>query len=545
MSKSGKIALAVLALVVAAIVAIVVVNTNKARQRERDYAEAKALYDAGEYEQASEIYAKLKDDAWLKNCDTGVAERDARALYDGGRPDEALALLRENAPESALRVELAEKYAAALIDAGDYEAALAALKADAPESENIPGCERIVAQVAEEEAFRKSALEGAWDDAGASVEKIAEMNAETGRLTDNQLESMECIAKGDYGSWCVAQGLLRTSDDAFVRPILAEVLAADGHYSNAFNEYQALGDEERARSMLAAMADAGEHGQWLFEAYQSLGDEDGMRAEAAWMLDSGKYEQAYAAYEALNDAGGMAKAMEADGDSAAAFRLAVKAGDVPKASALLDQMLQQDTSLVYEEGEGGLLYDSELRGLLDMGGDEALALARRMADGIVERCRALLAQKDNYLAWSALNGLRDSAESLWTEDWQALADSCVEPMPKESFVIRDRDAQAKPGDVGGTATISVYNESGRPLILSMFQLGGSGIWVYVSPGMYKFTVKAGSYMCSVWRGEQWFGDKNGFGPHYSSTDVEVVNGTTGLRLKDTDRLEGSYSLTVK
>ena len=115
MSKTGKIALTVLALVVAVIVAIVVVNTSKARQRERDYAEAKALYDEEQYEQASEIYAKLRDDAWLTRCSIGIAERDAQALFDAGQPDEALALLRQDAPESELRTSLAEEYAATLI----------------------------------------------------------------------------------------------------------------------------------------------------------------------------------------------------------------------------------------------------------------------------------------------------------------------------------------------------------------------------------------------------------------------------------------------
>lgn len=540
MKKGGKIALGALIAVAVGVIGLIAVNRVQADRRAKAWAEAKALYDAGQYEAASEAYDKLGDVIWLAKCGLAIAERDARALYDGGEPEAALALLRQDAPESELRAKLAEEYAVSLVEKEDYEAALAVLRGDAPESESIARCEGIVAQIAEEQAFRTAALEGAWDDANASLDSIEALNAETGRLTDRDLEVMRYIAAGDYGKWCVARGM---SDNADHQRLLAELFAADGHYSNAFTEYQALGDTDNARAMLAALADAGEHGQWLLEAYQSLGDEEGMRAEAAWMLENGKYEQAYEAYEALNDAEGMAATMEADGDSGAGFRLAVKAGDIQRAGELLDRMLEQNVPLFDENDRGGLLYGEEISNLLAMNSDGADALAQRLADGVVEGCRAMLAQRDNYEAWNALNGLHDSAEPLWTEDCETLRDSCVEPMPTESFVLRDKDALAQMNAGGGTATIHVYNESGRPLILGMVNLErGIGVWAYVAPGMYDFTVKSGRYSASVWRGDLWFGEKDAFGPDYRSTDVRVVNGRTGIA--EGDRLEGSYSITV-
>ena len=544
MSKSGKSALIVMALVVAAIVVIIVVNTSKARQRERDYAEAKALYDEKQYERASEIYAKLGDDAWLNRCDIGVAERDAQALYDGGQPDEALALLRESAPESELRTSLAEKYAAALIDAGDYEGALDALKADAPQSENIQSCERIVAQVAEEEAFKKSALEGAWDDASASVERIEEVNAETKRLTKNDLEAMRNIAEG---SWNIASSWLGSTDNAELRGLLADLFAADGHYSNAFKEYQALGDEESARSMLAAMADAGDHSLWLFEAYRSLGDEDGMRVEATWLLDNGKYTDAYKAYEALGNEDGMRAVIDAqaaDGQLAQAVHALIGLEDYEQANALLDQVVAEGSLL----SDKGLVLDDDLIALMQKDDEAALTLASRIVDKTVEECRELIAQGRHSVPWFVLNALRDSAPTLWKEEWQTLMLECVET--PESHIVKDTGLQAT---IGGTITVYTGN-SGRCLVLRELEKTdsisepslptGEFISVYIKPNShYTFTIKSGYYDGSASAGDTWFGDLDGFGPLASFADVQIsydpYNPSVGRYLN------GSYSVTFE
>ena len=549
MSKTGKIALTVLALVVAVIVAIVVVNTSKARQRERDYAEAKALYDEEQYEQASEIYAKLRDDAWLTRCSIGIAERDAQALFDAGQPDEALALLRQDAPESELRTSLAEEYAATLIGTGDYEAALAILQVDAPESENILNCERIITQIAEEETFKKSALASAWDDANASLEKIKALNAETKRLTDKELEAMRSIAEGNYSGWHVASswGLLDSSDNAGLRRVTAELFAANGYYSDAFKVYQALGDENGMRAMLAAMVDADEHGMSTFEAYRTLDDENGMRSEAAWLLDKGKYTDAYKAYETLGDEDGKRAVIEVqatDGQLAQALHTLISLEDYEQANALLDR-IPTEASLVSDKG---LALDDDLSTLIRKEDDAALALASRIVDKAVEECRALIAKGIHSAPWYALNALRDSVPALWREEWQALMLECIET--PESHIVKDTGLLAKSG-----GTIMVYTgKSGRCLTLREMERTdaisedslptGQFISVYIKPNShYTFTIKSGYYKGSVGTGENWFGDLDGFGPMASFADVQIsydpYNPGVGRYL------DGSYSITFE
>lgn len=542
MSRGGKIALFALAIMLAAIIALVAVNESRSRRRQQAYADAKALYVAGQFEQAAELYAELNDEAWLRNCDRGIAERDAQALYDGGEPDEALSLLRERAPESALRAELAEAYAAALIEADNCAEALAVLQGDAPESENVARCERILAQIEEEQAFQKSVTESAWEAAAASLDRIEAMNGETGRLTGKALEIMRYIAKGDYGSWCVADGLLSSSNDGSVRRIMAQLWAANGYYDKAFAEYEALGDEDGMRAMLDAMTEKGDHGMSLFNAYRALGDGDGMRSEAERMLADGDYERAYEAYETLEDEAGKRKVIDAQaaaGGIARALNKLISLGDYEQAGALLDRVPAEGSLL----SGRALACKDRLAALLESGDEAATALASRLADKVVEECRALFDAGKRVDPYYALEALRQCAGALWTEDWEALMDGCLEPMPEESFVIRDHSAQARPGDDGGTATITVYNESGGPRIICLFQDQDHNIYVYVRSGMYSFTVRAGEYSASVWRGEHWFGDREGFGPDYTSTDVVVVDGTTGFT--QGDYLKGSYSLTLE
>ena len=548
MNKSKKILAAVCVALILAVAALIVVRQVRSRQRREAYSEAYALYQDGQYEQAAGIYAKLQDEAWLKNCDRGIAERDARALYDEGKPEEALALLRERAPESELRAALAEEYAAALIEAKDYEAALAALQVDAPESETVGRCERFTAQIAEEQAFRALAVEGAWDEANASLEKIVALNDETGRLTDRELEAMRYIAMGNYGSWVQAYVFAGSNED--IRRTVTAVLAANGFYSDAAVHYGELGDADGVREMLAAMDAKGEHGSGMFRAYQILGDADGMRAEAEWMLASGQYDRAYEAYEALEDADGKRAVIDAEtaaGKLAEALNKLVQIEDYEQADALLARVPEEGSLLAESAGEGALACESALSTLMERGGDAALALASRIVDKVTEECRASIAQEKRCVPYYALGEVQTCAQALWTDELEALRNSCVEPMPEESFVLRDNNAQARPGDPGDTATITIYNESRAGLIfclISKFDSDASrSIFVYSSPGMYTFTVRAGSYNGSVWKGDFWFGSKEGFGPNYRSTEIRVVDSLTGIT--QDNYLKGSYSITVK
>ena len=546
MSKTGKIAIAALAAVLAAMIAFAVISENRNRQREKAYSEAYALYQAGQYEEAAGIYQKLGDEAWLAKCDAGIAERDARALYDEGKPDEALALLRERAPEGELRAALAGEYAGALIEAEDYEAALTVLRADAPQSEAIARCEGFAAQLAEEQAFHALAVEGAWDEANASLEKIEALNAETGRLTNGELEAMRHIARGEYGGWVQAYHFAG-SNEALLKTV-ADVLAANGYYSDAASHYRDLGDEEGVRAMLSAMEARGEHGIGMFRAYEALGDEAGMRAEAGYMLTSGDYSRAYEAYGALDDAEGKQAVIDAE---AAAGRLGqaldrvVEAGDYEQAEALLARVPEEGSLLSERTDIDPLVCADALSKLVERGDDASLALASGIVDEVAGECRASIARQERYVPYKALGEVRERAPALWTDELEALWDSCVEPMPEESFVVRDHGARAQPGDPGGTATITVYNESHAGLIVCLLSKPdfSTSIFVYVAPGMYEFTVKAGEYDASVWKGDAWFGDNEGFGPDYRSTGVKVVNGLTGIA--ESDRLEGGYSLTVK
>ena len=548
MSKGAKIALAVCALVVVGVATLIVVNQARARQRQETYSNAYALFKEGKFEEAAELYANLKDETWLEKCDLGVAERDAQALYDGGEPDEALALLRERAPDGELRSKLAEDYAAALIESEKYEEALAVLQADAPESETVAYCEAVVAQVAQEQTFQAQAVEGDWHAASASLEKIEAANSETRRLSDTALDALRHVAEGDYGAWCVADGLVRSADSEYVARTVAAVMAANGHYSNAISDYEKLGDKDGIRAVLDAMVAEGVRGVDLFMAYQALGDADGMRSEAEWMLASGEYERAYKAYEVLDDTDGKRAVIDAEaaaGRLAQALDKAVATSDYEQADAVLARVPTDGSLLSESASTSPLVCADALSTLAERGDDAALALAARIVDKVAGECRASIAQEKRCVPYYALGKVKDSAGALWTDELQALMDSCVEPMPEESFVVRDHGALARAGDPGGTATIHVYNESHRGLILCLMSKPdfSKSIFVYVTPGMYDFTVKAGSYDGSVWKGDLWFGDGEGFGPQYTTTDVQVVDGLTGIR--QDDYLEGSFSITVE
>ena len=555
MSKAGKRTLLVSALVLAAIIAFIVINETNSRRREETYRQAYALYQKEEYEQAAVIYAELKDEAWLRNCDRGIAERDARALYDAGKPEEALALLRERAADSSLRAALAEQYAAALIDAKNYGEALAVLQNDAPESSTLPFCELMLAQIEEEQTFQAKAAEGAWDEASIILDKIEAMNGETKRLTDKALEMLRMILTGEFGRWCVAEGLARPTGNEYVLRTLAAVMAANGYYGNAIEDYKAIGDEDGIRSVLAALQAKDKRGQALFMAYEALDDREGMRSEAEWMLASSDYSRAYEAYETLKDEDGKRAVIDAQaaaGQTVQALRKLIGLGDYEQAGTLLDRM-PTDTSLLSGTGSG-LACDDELSALMECGSDEAAALASKLVDRVVEECRALIGEGKRCVPYYALCEVKSRAKALWTDDMESLRASCPQEFPGTSGILR-KSWTAKAEAAKGEASITVHNGK-KAAILHLSQLTdpdpfdesgtptGNSISVFIRPNdRCTFRIPGGYYSAYVKMGDEWFGDQEGFGLRFSSSDVRI--GTNPYKPQQGQRLEGSYSLTLK
>lgn len=559
MSKSVKVFLAVCALLIAGAVALIVVSQARARQRQETYSNAYALYKKGQYEEAAELYAKLKDETWIEKCDLGIAERDAQALYEAGKPDEALALLRERAPEGELRAKLAEDYAAALIESEDYEAALAVLESDAPGSETIARCERVLAQIDAEQAFREQAVAGHWHEANESLEQIEAMNGETGRLTGNELKAMGYVAEGDYGSWCVADGLIGSTGSEYVRRTITEVLAANGHYSNAISNYKELGDEDGIRATLEAMKASGDRGTGMFMAYEALGDTDGMRQEAEWMLSSGEYGRAYDAYETLGDEDGKRAVIDAQaaaGQIVEALGRLIEIEDYEQADALLDRF-PAEGSLLSDSGSGsGFACGDALDALLQRGDDAALALAARMVDKLAEECRAAIAQEKRCVPYYALGEVKARAESLWTDELEALQSDCPQPFPEASGILKQSWTAKSGDDGGGTASITVHNGK-KAAILRLNQVTktdfvtsipstptGNYIAVYIRPNdRYTFELPGGYYDAYVMTGNEWFGEREGFGYRCASADVSI--GYNPYNPQQGQRLEGSYSLSLE
>ena len=512
MGISSKIALSVLLVLTVGLIAFAVTSEIQSRQREKTYAEAHALYKEGKFEEAAEIYSKLKDENWLRNCDRSIAERDAQALYDEGKLEEAVNLLRERSPES----------------------------------ENLADWEKLSTQIAEEQEFGMLSAEGAWEEAKACLDRITELNRDTGRLQDSALEAMRYITEGKYSGWRDADSRIGSGGNEYVKSILAEVFAANGYYEKAVANYKEIGDEEGIRATLAVMESKGEHDMGTFKVFQMLGDEEGMRKEAEGMLASGLYDKAYEAYGILEDRDGMRAVIEAQassGKTAQALDKMINIGDYEQAEYLLDHMPAESSLLSDNYSESSLVCGNSLSVLMERGDDAALELASRMVDQVAEECRASIAEEHRSTPYYALSEVKERAEALWTEELEALRRDCVREMPQISRIFRDTGLERKQGSLGANATVTVHNKSKRAFILSLWQIPDACIYVFVSPGDYKFTVAAGNYEISVIWGDLWFGEKEGFGPRTTYTEVKVNNGMRTI--EKGERLEGSYYLTVE
>ena len=85
------------------------------------------------------IFARFNDENavyWITRCRQGIAERDARELMESGKPGEAVAILKQDHPESSLLPEAALAQAQELMAQGEPEAAKALLES-VPETKDI------------------------------------------------------------------------------------------------------------------------------------------------------------------------------------------------------------------------------------------------------------------------------------------------------------------------------------------------------------------------------------------------------------------------
>ncbi len=454
----GRIVLlAVIAGIAFGIAAIVRSNQENALRTK-----AANLCRQGQYEESMAIFARFNDENavyWITRCRQGIAERDARELMESGKPGEAVAILKQDHPESSLLPEAALAQAQELTAQGEPEAAKALLES-VPETKDIknymPYCELAV----EVKRFRTFLAAGSIQEAQSSYKTIAGMK----QATQEELEAY--------------------------RHELAKAKASDalakGEYDSAFEQYEFLEDDAGMAFALDAMEAAGEYDS----AFQCAA---GMAVPDIARLD--------VLYGRLSETG---------------FSPVTQSGTLEYGSAKIDQLLSR---------------------LLKTESDDAKALAAKIMDSAAENCRALIAEGRPSAAWYALGSLSNAAGGLWTEEMQALMNSCTEEMP-ESGIFRDTGLKARTG-----ATITVYNESKSGLLFGLRQGMENSIYVFVRPrSHYTFTVKAGVYSPSVSTGPVWFG-KEGFGIKAAWSDVKVNNGVKTM--KQGDRLEGSYSITVK
>ena len=346
----------------------------------------------------------------------------------------------------------------------------------------------------------------------------------------------ELTAQGEAGeALALLRGAPETREIRDYLP-LCELAAEEKRFASLLAE----GRLEEAGSSLAAMEKTGRMAAEQLAEYRR----EYALAVAAEDLRGGRYASAFNGYMDLSDDAGMAAvldAMAAAGKTDTAFRYAAKMPrpDISRLDALFSRLAEGDLSLM-DRPMGGLACKGVdlaglLSGLLAQGSGEADALAAKIAGLAAEECRGLIAEGEHAVPWYALDSLRQAAPALWTDELQALMDSCVSEPPANG-VIRDAGASAASG-----ATVTVYNQSSLGLIFSLWS-EDRAIYVYVGPhSKYTFTVRAGKWSPSLCQGERWFG-KDGFGQR-GWRDVEVNNGTQTVKLGE--RLEGSYSITVK
>ena len=239
MSKSKKIVLAVLAVILTAVIALVVVNGNRRRQRANAYAEARALYHAGEFEAAAEAYDKLGDTSEARQCRQEIVVRQIQALLAKGQCDEALKLLESKDLGSQKREEFVLKIAKQMADQGD---AVSAAKLVNDERAGDTRLRLSYEQLGEEQTFQAYLEEGRVAMAETSLERVEKLNASTHAKTDGELEALRA-----------AYEEARAAADEASKREKAEAYLAEGNFKWAFDTYEALADIEGMSTAVEAL----------------------------------------------------------------------------------------------------------------------------------------------------------------------------------------------------------------------------------------------------------------------------------------------------
>ena len=384
-------------------------------------------------------------------------------------------------------------------------------------------------QAAEEKRFYALLKEGSLDEAEECLSGIRSRNADTNRLSGEQLDEMELRLEAEKN---LAVGFWR--------------------YSEAFDSYYALNDEAGMQKVIAAMKEAGSDSS-LYHAYHTIGDEEGMRAAIEAMEAEGSYTYVFSLYQEDGDTEGMLKeisVMEEAGRYRDAFSCALKMGDLERADRMIREMPEEESVV---SSAGDFTFGQELSDLMETGEDTEAALAEALVDKALKDCGSLIGDNRRSVAYIALGQIKESSAGLWTEEAQQLMDSCVTDPPAESRILRDSGI-TEIVDRSHTATITAYNNNAsRGMVLQLIsnfgedglqEWGKEYIAVYVKPlSHFSFTIKAGEYDASVSTGMIWYGDREGYGFLANWTPAEVVNSMYSP--EKGDRLEGSYSISVE
>ena len=439
-----------------------------------------ALCRNGQYEEAREIFIQFDDD---------VAKSWVLSCDRGITENRALALLAEG--KSAEAYEL--------------------LKTEYPESNRL---NEVTAAYANELSAR--------GNAAAALRMLEEENHPDGRLRRTIEEAAD--------------------EQAFWRSLENRDLEASLAAYRAVKDRHPYADETTDRKLSDMLL-----------AYQ--------KAEAASLLERGEYLSAFKRYEELGDEAGMSAtldAAEAAGNYLIAFRCIAESEkpDVPRLTGLYGRLTEAEyrpvnnSAFSHFDSSGRLNYynvdiGSLIGKLLGMNDAGATELAARIADGVVAECRPLISEGARRRApYAALGELKRQAGSLWTDELEALMNSCVE-MP-ENCVLTDKNGlQAEPGSPD-SATVTLNNRSStKGAVLQLRRTIGSPagiVNIFVRPGTsFAVTVRAGNYEAYVWQGRYWYGSEEYFGNPAERQAVEIYD---TMHRVTTDLLNGIALITV-
>ena len=475
MTRKKPIGLFVVLLIVAGLVAWIAVSTHRENVRSETYARAWSLCRDGQYAEAAELYEQLGDykrsKALFADCSAMVAVESARAeavsLKESGKLEEAQECLREY------------RY----IDISDDD-----IRECARESVGTLYAEIVEARAAE------------MADQGNAAEAVQMLRDE------NVGDSHLCLVYDQIADEQAFRAALKAGDMEAARKSL-----------DTIRHYRSYVDRLTIEDIDAMEAE-----------YKAAKE----RQDALDLLEKGRFEQAFKAFEGMDDEAGMraaVDAMEAAGDVADTLVHAAKIGDFERANAMFGRLETEDFLLYEESDAGNLKYPAVIATLADMADDEAAAaIAQRYMAKVAEECRGQIDDGRRSIPYYALAQLKSKAEALWTDELQALMESCVEPLPVTG-IIRD-DGIVREGRGSDIAAITVENKGSANLVFCLNRSSKARVFVFLRPHTrFSFGVVAGGdYWASVSRSrandDLWFGEQEMFGIHASYDSVVINNG---------------------